>query len=210
MVAGAALGQHVDPPPVPGAGISNTRHDARTWLRSDQVCNICHVPHHGSTEGPLWSHAITTATFTLYGSPSMNASVAQPGMVSKLCLSCHDGTVAINDFVGHTGTATTRIGSGNRNYLGTNLGNDHPVGITYDAALAASDTMLANPAAKIVTIGSAVTRTGTIATTMLTGGKVECTSCHDVHNIYTAGSNGHSLVKVDMAGSSLCLQCHNK
>jgi predicted CXXCH cytochrome family protein len=178
-------------------------------MRSTEVCNICHVPHHATSEGPLWSHAVTTATFTLYGSPTMNASTGQPGQVSKLCLSCHDGTVAINNFIGHTGTATTGIGPTNTAYIGTNLTNDHPIGIAYDTALATLDGNLANPASKIVTIGSAKVKTGTIAATMLVDGKVECTSCHDVHNIFTAG-DGWGLLKVSLAGSSLCLQCHTK
>lgn len=139
----------------------------------------------------------------------MNATPGQPGRVSKLCLSCHDGTVAINDFVGRTGTATNKIGSSNVNYIGTNLSNDHPIGITYDNALATSDGKLADPETKNVTIGSAVSKSGTIAAVMLVEGKVECTTCHDVHNRYTVGSN-HYLVKVDIAGSSLCTQCHNK
>jgi predicted CXXCH cytochrome family protein len=45
---------------------------------------------------------------------------------------------------------------------------------------------------------------------MLVGGKIECTSCHDVHNRYTAGSNAKGLVKVSLEHSSLCLKCHTK
>lgn len=76
-------------------------------------------------------------------------------------------------------------------------------------ALATSDGKLADPATRNVTIGSTVSKSGTIAALMLVNGKVECTSCHAVHNIYTVGTN-HFLVKVDVAGSALCLQCHNK
>ncbi len=204
LAASLAHGQSL-----PGTGIKNTRHDARVWFRSTQVCNICHTPHTASADGPLWSHVTTTASYTLYGSSSLNAVPGQPGPASKLCLSCHDGTVAINDFVGHTGgSVSTKLASG-PNYVGTNLSNDHPIGITYDTALSISDGKLADPAAKNVTIGSVVSKSGTLAAMMLVDGKVECTSCHDVHNIYTVGINKF-LVKVDVAGSSLCLQCHNK
>jgi len=170
---------------------------------------MCHAPHNTTATGPLWSHATTTATYTLYASATMNATSGQPGAASKLCLSCHDGTIAINNFSGNTGSATAAIGSSNVNHIGTDLSNDHPIGITYDTALATSDGKLADPAAKTVTIGSTVSKSGTIAAMMLVNGKVECTSCHDVHNIYTVGSN-HFLVKVDVASSSLCRQCHNK
>lgn len=204
LVACTAIGQSL-----PGNGVKNTRHDARTWFRSVEVCNICHAPHTSSTVYPLWNHSLTMATYTLYGSSTMNAIVGQPGSVSKLCLSCHDGTLAINDFVGHTGATPTTKLSGGKNYMGTDLSNDHPVGITYDTALAASDGALFDPATKNVTIGSVINKTGTIAATMLVDGKVECTSCHDVHNIYTVGIT-KALIKVDLAGSAICLVCHNK
>lgn len=204
LVAFSAIGQSL-----PGTGIKNTRHDARVWFRSVQVCNICHAPHTVSAIYPLWNHALTTATYTLYGSPTLNAVAQQPGPMSKLCLSCHDGTLAINDFVGHTGPPPATKLSGGKNYIGTDLTNDHPIGITYDAALAISDGSLFDPTTKNVTIGSVKTRSGTIAQMMLVGGKIECTSCHDVHNIFTVGVN-RALIKVDLAGSAICLACHDK
>ncbi|MDO9095015.1 MAG: cytochrome c3 family protein, partial [Rubrivivax sp.] len=81
-------------------------------------------------------------------------------------------------------------------------------GFTYDAALATSDGALKNPATATVTIGSgAQTKTGTIAATVLYGNKLECASCHDVHNTFT---NGGKLLKVASAGSAICIACHSK
>jgi predicted CXXCH cytochrome family protein len=45
---------------------------------------------------------------------------------------------------------------------------------------------------------------------LLYGGKMECDSCHDVHNTFTVGGLGSGLVKVDPSGSKICLACHNK
>lgn len=205
-----------------GGGIKGTAHDPGIWSFGfeQQVCVMCHAPHNGNTQGALWNRAANNTSYTLYASSTMNAVAGQPGSVSKLCLSCHDGTVGVLDYGGATGGMTLQeaVGCasatlGCSTVLGTNLSNDHPIGITYDTALATADKGLSDPATKNVTIGSTVSRTGTIATNMLVGGKVECTSCHDVHNIYTvAGSTGTAkgLVKVGMAGSSLCLQCHTK
>lgn len=205
-----------------GSGVVNTAHDPRIWSFGfeAQVCIMCHAPHNASTQGPLWNHAMSTASYTLYGSSSMNATPGQPGPVSKLCLSCHDGTVGVLDYGGSTGgmtlaeaySCTNPLGCSS--VLGTNLSNDHPIGITYDAALATADGGLADPGTKTVTIGSSTSKSGTIAAMMLVGGKVECSSCHDVHNIYTVANGGGGasagLVKVSMTGSSLCRQCHNK
>jgi hypothetical protein len=206
---------------IAGAGVKGTAHDPGIWTfgGETQVCVMCHAPHNGNTQGPLWNRAANNTSYTLYASSTMNAVVGQPGSVSKLCLSCHDGTIGMLDYGGATGSmtlaqaysCTNPLGCGS--VLGTNLSNDHPIGITYDTALATADKGLSDPATKNVTIGSTVSRTGTIAANMLVGGKVECTSCHDVHNIYTVvGSTGQAkgLVKVGMAGSSLCLQCHTK
>ncbi|MCX7151076.1 MAG: cytochrome C, partial [Proteobacteria bacterium] len=156
---------------------------------------------------PLWNHKLSNATYTLYSSPTLNATVSQPGGNSKLCLSCHDGTVAVNSFGGVTGT--TMISAANN--IGSNLKASHPIGFTYDSALATADGSLFDPATKSVTIGSgAQTRTGTLSAMLLYGGKMECDSCHDVHNTFTVGGAGTGLVKVDAAGSKICLACHNK
>jgi predicted CXXCH cytochrome family protein len=191
--------------------IAGSNHDfsASGWS-GGQICVVCHTPHNsntGVTDAPLWNHATTAATFTPYASPTMNATAAlggQPAGTSKLCLSCHDGTIAVDSFGGATGT--TKL-TGNAN-IGTNLSNDHPISIVYDAALATLDGGLNNPAATTVTVGSgAKTKTGTIAELLLPGGSVQCASCHDVHNTYV---DGGSLLKVTSAGSKICLVCHNK
>jgi predicted CXXCH cytochrome family protein len=195
-----------------GAGtIVGSAHDfaGQAWS-GGQICVACHAPHGANTtiaDAPLWNHASTAATYTVYTSTTgtLNATVGQPGSSSKLCLSCHDGTVAVNSFGGVTGTTFL---TGTKN-LGTNLSTSHPIGFTYDAALATADGALANPATTNVTIGSGTKiKTGFIAATMLYAGKVECASCHDVHNTFTAASG--KLAKVSMAASALCTTCHIK
>ncbi len=197
-----------------GTGVVNTAHDPRLWsffATEQQVCIMCHSPHNATAAGPLWNHELSVASYTLYASPTMNATVGAPGAVSKLCLSCHDGTVGVLNYGGATGGMSLNDAYGCNDcftVLGTNLSNDHPIGITYDAALATADGALANPATTNVTIGGVKNKTGTIAAMMLTAGKVECTSCHDVHNKYTVTYSG--LVKVSMTGSAMCLACHTK
>lgn len=189
--------------------ITGSAHDFTTSSWSGgRICVACHAPHNTNTtvtDAPLWSHAVSTATYTLYSSTTMQATMGQPSGLSKLCLSCHDGTVAVDSFGGRTG-ATMISGGAN---VGTSLTNDHPIGFTYNTALASADGSLHDPSTKAVTIGSGgQTKTGTIAATMLYAGKLECSSCHDVHNTFTAGSG--NLLKVSDSGSAICLACHNK
>jgi len=160
-----------------------------------QICLVCHTPHNAATgvsDAPLWNHMLTSSVFNLYTNTTLNATPNQPTGVSLLCLSCHDGTVALDSFGGNTGN--TFIGGGEN--FGTDLSNDHPIAISY-----AADTTLApdtNP--------SGVTGGTTIAADLLFSGNVECASCHDVHN---SSGEAKLLVKSNDA-SALCQTCHIK
>jgi predicted CXXCH cytochrome family protein len=197
-------------PPVIAGSITGSAHDFTTKAWSGgRICIACHAPHKADRtviDAPLWSHRTSTQSYTLYSSATMNATgMGQPNGLSKLCMSCHDGTVAVDSFGGATGT--TMIPADKN--LGTSLADDHPIGFTYNTALATADGSLYDPASKVVTIGSgAQTKTGTIAATMLYNGRMECSSCHDVHNTFTVGTS--NLVKMSSAGSAMCLACHNK
>ena len=193
LLAGAAQG-----------GISGSDHDFSTQGWSDgELCTVCHTPHNADTAvtgAPLWNHETTTASYTLYSSPTLNATPAQPEhYASKLCLSCHDGTGALDSFGGHTGT-TFMTGD---HKIGTDLQGTHPIGIVYDAGLALADGELHNPDTKPTALG------GTITNDLLFGsGNLECASCHDVHNTESAGND--NLLRITKSGSQLCLTCHDK
>jgi hypothetical protein len=194
--------------------ITGSPHDFSTYGWSGgRICIACHTPHNGDTSvtaAPLWNHQVTTSTFTMYTRDTIDGTITgQPEGVSRLCLSCHDGTVGVDAFGGASGTIFL---SGSVN-LGTDLSNDHPISLTYNTTTAATDGALHNPATTTVTIGAGgdKTRTGTIDEVMLSAGTVQCSSCHDVHNSFTVpGAVGQPLLKVSKAASALCLTCHNK
>ncbi|MDH5630289.1 MAG: cytochrome c3 family protein, partial [Gammaproteobacteria bacterium] len=120
--------------------------------------------------------------------------------VSLLCLSCHDGTVAVDSFGGATGTTFVPTTAN----LGDILSNDHPISVTYDDV---ADTEL-HAATTTITIGDGGAVSGTIDSLLLAAGEVQCSSCHDVHN--TNAVTGTQLLLKSNAGSALCLTCHNK
>jgi predicted CXXCH cytochrome family protein len=179
------------------AGITGSAHDFSTisWNSvAAEKCNVCHIPHNAAvaTEGPLWNHAVTTASFSLYTSPtgSMDASVGQPAGASKLCLSCHDGTVALDSFGGSTGSTTI---TGDAKF-GTDLSDDHPISFTYPT----TDDELKTPVSGKV---------GTLPLFGSSSDQMECASCHDAHN---TGAGTQYLLIVDNDSSALCLTCHEK
>jgi predicted CXXCH cytochrome family protein len=183
------------------AGISGSAHDfsGAAWNTGGKICLPCHTTHSGSSAlAPLWNHAETAvATYTLYTSTTLEATMGQPGNESKACLSCHDGTVALDSFGGATGS-TLMTGTA---LVGQDLSNDHPVSFAYTTAIATSDGSLHNPAVQTTSLGD------TIQNDLLFGDNLECASCHDVHNEV---DNGAGLLRIDNAGSALCLTCHDK
>ncbi|MBI5897928.1 MAG: hypothetical protein HZB40_01710 [Rhodocyclales bacterium] len=147
-----------------------------------QICVFCHTPHGANTAtvSPLWNRASSGASYTPYSSESLDARSAQIGWSgqplgsSKLCLSCHDGTIALGNVVnapgsglgsaisvtGSTGTVMPPGDGATTGYtrrLGSNLSNDHPISITYDSTLSDRDGELRRPDSQQRIMGGSLT-----------------------------------------------------
>ena len=199
-------------------GVADTKHNFTSAASSpdayftgaSQVCAYCHTPHNASnTMMPLGSHEPSSQTYIMYDSPTMDMGrTAQPNDPSLVCLSCHDGTIAVNALnpvPGASGAGTYGTPSGSAldgsgllttssdAYVGTNLSDDHPVGIIYDAG---QDNDFE------VKTGNSNNYPDKL---LYNGTYVECSSCHDPHD----NTWGSFLVESN-SGSALCLRCHNK
>ena len=60
-----------------------------------EVCIFCHTPHRAASTRPLWNREAPILPYTPYTSSSMDADLDQPTGSSKMCLSCHDGSIAL-------------------------------------------------------------------------------------------------------------------
>jgi predicted CXXCH cytochrome family protein len=199
---------------------------------SGQTCIFCHTPHGGSDSIPLWNRtAPTGGAYQLYASSTTFATTTGAQIaasVSGACMSCHDGTMAMDVLINLNGVPSaasvaftrqagakstyTSVGGGTSNqmsgglpFLGTDLRNDHPVTIVYETARAATP---AEYVAQIINGGR--TTVGSTAPLPLFGSSsitatVECASCHNAHN----NSLGNFLRKAN-TGSAICLSCHIK
>ncbi len=208
------------------AQIRNSVHDFSTtgkggkWGSAtiNEVCIFCHTPHNATSQTMIWNRQNPSATFSLYSNPgSMVTTPIQPTTYSLRCLSCHDGSVAIDALnnvggrqpvpammaIGDVYYPGSPYGSGGANiggnYAGNpnvnNLSDDHPVSILYDnGAFTLSNGRLKDPSALGPTLP-------------LFGSRVECSTCHDVHN--NSGGLPY-LLRVTASKSTLCLSCHNK
>ncbi|MGA2501704.1 MAG: cytochrome c3 family protein [Tepidisphaeraceae bacterium] len=161
-----------------------------------QVCIFCHTPHHASAAQPLWNRQVWPQAYKPYASTSLQAKPGQPTGSSKLCLSCHDGTIALGNVVSRDQAITMAQGmtvmpAGHAN-IGTDLTDDHPISFRYDAALLAKNPRLKDP------------RGLPRATRLDANQELQCTSCHDAHN----NSNMKFLVMAN-DNSQLCNTCHS-
>lgn len=177
-----------------------------------EICVFCHTPHQAIKNDniTLWNHNLSNqASYGVYTSPTFDASDgADVGGVDEttatatnLCLSCHDGTIAINSLNNASNINPTTTMSGvdadgtlldaATTNLGTDLTDDHPVNFTYDATLVTADGGLTDPA--------------THTNVKLYSGKVQCASCHDPHS----ETNG-AFLRASMDSSALCTECHAK
>lgn len=158
--------------------------------QTTEICVFCHTPHGAGSEAtsmlkaPIWNRNLSTARYILYDQvwstsfegyevnpPKPNA----PTGYSRLCLSCHDGTIALSSVVNFPGSGTSSVlfnmlyptgqtpaggagtmpsGSGvitgDTRVIGANLQNDHPISFIYDSALAARDEELVDPGPPLI------------------------------------------------------------
>ncbi len=200
-----------------------------------RICVYCHAPHNTMSKDqaaamqityfPLWNHGTTVANYTMYTNgtdmPSntshqsqamaylLAANSTRPGSVSRLCLSCHDGTVSTNAYGAYNGASshgdlTLKNIKTAPQYLiggtnGTDLSNHHPIGFPY-ANAASVDNEIAQTTA---TMGSKGLHIGDL----LWNNNMECTTCHDVHN---SKNEGEKFLWASDAGSAFCKTCHLK
>jgi len=228
------------------AGVANTKHNMSSTANAGggmtgvnglnriystdnpEICIYCHTPHNAIKNDtiPLWNHTLSTVTaYGIYTSPTLDAVITDLGSsnnaadatTSNLCLSCHDGTIAINAVnnpsnsnltinmtggvsVGNLpdGTDGRALGDWSTNLFNktddNTLKNDHPVNFNY-ADVATADSSIWE---------QSVAEAGGVK---FFAGKMQCPSCHDPHN---DNADEQPFLRASIDGSTLCLVCHNK
>jgi hypothetical protein len=176
---------------------------------------------------PLWNRQMSTKNFVPYNNGSMmgnlagnsnkqhalNAAQVTNGTaelsgVSLLCMSCHDGVVGMNAYSVVTGST---LGAGNNTVVRAitssagfagDMNNHHPMGFNYDAVQALDNEIAAS--------STLMVRNSTVTiSSLLDGGRMECVTCHDVHN--TANRAGaERFLWTSNNRSNFCLTCHLK
>lgn len=249
------------------AQIASTKHNLSTSgtgvnkSTGTEICAFCHTPHGADTSAPvpLWNRTLGSqgAAYTTYatlGTATLDGNVADTGSVSLACLSCHDGTQAMDTMKNAPGSGTAKaeaytwsganqtagkIAAGIITNIGTDLKNDHPIGITYCGG---NSNYLTNKDAPKAGIADGTRATGCVDAdfqifSKTTAGyyvesgdvagrdksdmilytrsgeadtpRVECASCHDPH-VATKATTEVAFLRTSQAGSGVCLACHVK
>jgi hypothetical protein len=76
---------------------------------SNEVCVFCHTPHGANNTvtnaPPLWNRQLPSGPYIIYGGANFDAiNSGQPQGVSLACLSCHDGSVAVDALINMSGS----------------------------------------------------------------------------------------------------------
>ena len=249
-----------------------------------EVCVYCHTPHGSSRQAelrnaPLWNRTMTDPqgyqTYDKVGTSS-DTAVTAPGDNSLTCLSCHDGTVAMDSVMNMPGSGRASsaqetaqnntflndnwtnaigpdasvhlgfdavnknmgclvchdsgagfIGAGAADFLqaalGTDLANDHPVGVGLPQTGPISgdfnqpNIKVAGKIAFYDKDGDNKADSNEIRFYDTGDGfEVECASCHDPHGVIPSGGDrltdkfNPTFLRVSNVDSDVCLTCHVK
>lgn len=206
-----------------------------------QICVFCHTPHNADPAQPLWNHQLSAVqTYRTYWSNTLQAYTEAESHAwtvdgySKLCLSCHDGTIALGAIMNRANKynesrsenilmepSSCIDGSGRlidggpecTGYLGTNLSGGHPISVVLDQALIAkrNDPSLGLSHIKLPD-DVHVKLYPSPAHGCFSRCAVQCTSCHDPHSNRTTeidkDGNPFPPFWQKETYSSVCLACH--
>ncbi|MCO6435931.1 MAG: hypothetical protein J5J06_02460 [Phycisphaerae bacterium] len=183
--------------------VVNSKHDLSVRgpgpiraVQETEICIFCHAPHNTAPQTPLWNRENPRRYYRIYESSTTDARIDQPSGPSKMCLSCHDGTMALGNVLSRPLAEpivmTARTMPPGENDLTNDLSDDHPIGFRYDRALSNADPQIRAPEVVSQDLPLGV------------HGEMHCTTCHDPHN----NELGEFLRVTDQM-SAICLSCHD-
>jgi hypothetical protein len=221
-------------------GINGSFHDMNAVAGATddamkRTCVFCHTPHSAqdTNNAPLWNRNTTTFDSGSYAwiTPANAPITILDPLIgpSRLCMSCHDGSIAYDSHNTAGATAgSVSFGAGSTRKI-SDLSATHPIGFFYSDAQSARPGELVDPATGFIASPSTSLAANAFDTrnrssltysskkiqdALYGGGLMTCASCHDVHNTVNAKSDTgltyNYFLYAREEGSAICLSCHIK
>jgi hypothetical protein len=207
-----------------------------------EICVYCHIPHESGNSAPLWNRQLPDQTgYQMYSSPNFDSDVPNaPDGISLACLSCHDGSVAVDAVIQtpkyhewlDTGVhyrmslegavGTDSCGKCHNRSQGAygGVSGAHDATIRYLTKNLRDDHPISmayptfNRDAQFrqpPTVKPDGGRAFSNGIQTFEGDKVQCASCHDPHNPDEKNLEGRDpFLRTSNRFSALCLTCHGK
>ena len=172
-----------------------------------QVCIYCHGPHNAAQDVPLWNRPTPSASYRMPDQDDFDMIIdSQPTGNALLCLSCHDGTIGLDEIVnmpagytgpGPAGTSIEECEDCHEEgdypdfegvYFDTDLRDQHPFSMVYDP----SRNNDFNTIAEVEAAGL-----------VFFDGKMQCLTCHEPHS-----AQYKPFLRIPNVNRSLCFVCH--
>ncbi len=192
MVSPRAFAQNRTP-------VTESEHNLSTGT-GPGACEFCHAPHNVAPVTGLWNHKLSTYEYnSFYTSTTYTQGQASlpANSPSRLCLSCHDGTVA----VGLLYNSSTPLPTSHE--LVSNLGTDFKASHPFAFDVWNRDNTLRDE------LFSSVPRKTANESVKLPGGRIECSTCHEAHTPDLDPKRKTKFLAVNNAKGDLCLACHD-
>lgn len=209
-----------------------------------ETCVYCHTPHNAGTTAPLWNRELPSPLgYEMYSSPNFDSPPTAnkaPDGISLGCLSCHDGSVAVDAVLNKPkfhdwfdagvhyrmspegGVGTDSCGKCHNRERGAYgaLSGAHDATIRYLTKNLQDDHPISVPYptfSKDSAFNQPLIAKEDGGRTFPNGvqtfdeDKVQCASCHDPHNPDEKNIEGRDpFLRTSNRFSALCLTCHQK
>jgi predicted CXXCH cytochrome family protein len=199
-----------------------------------ETCVFCHTPHSAASaaatgvQGLLWNRTNSiAASFDVYTSGTLSVTSGATGL-TLMCMSCHDGitSIAVGALINAPNPATnpSQVTAFGTDKIGTvwNVPTPNPFGFEWGANIGNLDPALGlsgrvanltddHPVSFTWILNNKDIRdpadwTGTGATALkLFNNRMECSTCHDVHNPAEP-----PFLRMSNVNSDMCTTCHIK
>ena len=227
-----------------GASIVNSKHDLSYLLSTDpsmngvynqynEVCVYCHTPHsaNSSINAPLWNRNTPAGPYNLYNSSTMDSPPGSVSDISLVCLSCHDGTIAVDEIIDAPGSGANLSGPWygssealTHKEMSQRTGDSTSCSSCHNGIVAGDhrQAYLIEAIPPTISLSNDHPISMTYPTPAqdpyfktpaevnsaglkLYNNKVECPSCHNVHK-----PDNVPFLRKNNSGSELCTACHDK